>query len=281
MNNKLTVIVVATLIVGAGAGYWLGQSASSGTASSAASSEAERKPLYYRHPMNPGVTSPVPAKGSMGMDYTPVFADDADPGEVAGTVRIDSVVQQNIGVRTAKAEFASLNHTVRAVGRISYDEKRITQLHPKIEGWIEELFVDTTGEQVEEGHHPSEPVLAQTSRQPAGVRTGTEKQRDSEEQPGRRHPSRCGRTGAEFPRAPGACSTCPNIRSVNSKPVFHAAEKRCIFTHPSAGIVTQIGASEGQHVSPATELYHDRRSVPGVGVRRYLRVRTAVGRSGR
>ncbi|MCZ6854406.1 MAG: efflux RND transporter periplasmic adaptor subunit [Gammaproteobacteria bacterium] len=147
MNNRLLVTAVVMLIIGASVGYWLGQSSPTG---GVVSVESERKPLYYRHPMNPTVTSPVPAKDSMGMDYIPVFADETDRGEIAGTVRIDPVVQQNIGVRTATAELASLGHTVRAVGRISYDEKRITQLHPKIEGWIEELFVDTTGEQVEE-----------------------------------------------------------------------------------------------------------------------------------
>src|SRR5215203_2741811 len=34
----------------------------------------ERKILFYRHPMNPSVTSPVPAKDEMGMDYVPVYA---------------------------------------------------------------------------------------------------------------------------------------------------------------------------------------------------------------
>ena len=38
--------------------------------------DMERKPLFYRNPMNPTVTSPVPAKDSMGMDYIPVFPDE-------------------------------------------------------------------------------------------------------------------------------------------------------------------------------------------------------------
>ena len=32
-----------------------------------------KKILFYRHPMQPGVTSPTPAKDEMGMDYVPVY----------------------------------------------------------------------------------------------------------------------------------------------------------------------------------------------------------------
>jgi len=39
----------------------------------------DRKVLYYRNPMNPEVTSPVPAKDEMGMDYLPAYADEATP----------------------------------------------------------------------------------------------------------------------------------------------------------------------------------------------------------
>lgn len=39
----------------------------------------ERKILFYRHPMNPQVTSPTPQKDEMGMDYIPVYEDEAEP----------------------------------------------------------------------------------------------------------------------------------------------------------------------------------------------------------
>lgn len=35
--------------------------------------ESMRKILYYRHPMFPKVTSPIPAKDEMGMDYVPIY----------------------------------------------------------------------------------------------------------------------------------------------------------------------------------------------------------------
>ncbi len=99
--------------------------------------------------MNPAVTSPVPAKDAMDMDYLPVYADnDAGVTDAAGTVKIDAVTVQNMGVRTAIAKKTMLSHVVRAVGRVAYDEERIVRLHPKTEGWIETLRVDKTGQWV-------------------------------------------------------------------------------------------------------------------------------------
>ena len=43
----------------------------------AASSPGERRILYYRHPMDPSVHSDKPTKDDMGMDYIPVYAEEA------------------------------------------------------------------------------------------------------------------------------------------------------------------------------------------------------------
>ena len=66
-----------------------------------AETTGERKVLFYRNPMNPEITSPVPAQDEMGMDYIPVYAEPV--GGDAATVRIDPVVVQNLGVRTEAA----------------------------------------------------------------------------------------------------------------------------------------------------------------------------------
>jgi membrane fusion protein, copper/silver efflux system len=63
------------LILGLSLGFWIGRHKEiplklDGT------SVSERKPLYYRHQMNPQVTSPVPAKDEMGMDYVAVYAEE-------------------------------------------------------------------------------------------------------------------------------------------------------------------------------------------------------------
>ncbi len=85
----------------------------------------ERKPLFYRHPMRPDVTSPTPAKDEMGMDYVPVYAADVPaagssvPGRAGFALSTER--QQLIGVKRAPAELRDLTVDVRAVGRIAYD----------------------------------------------------------------------------------------------------------------------------------------------------------------
>ena len=120
------------------------QSVSDSTIAPAA--EAEKKVLYYRHPMNPTVTSAVPMKGEMGMDYVPVYDDDAGSG-----VRISPAVVNNLGVRTAAAEKGRLWKRIDTVGYVQYDESRVWHIHTRAEGWIEGLRIGSVGERVSEG----------------------------------------------------------------------------------------------------------------------------------
>lgn len=84
----------------------------------------ERKPLFYRNPMQPEVTSPIPMKDEMGMDYIPVYADD-DTAEVPvsgrATIKMSEQREQLIGVRTSLVENRRLNFLVRASGQVAYD----------------------------------------------------------------------------------------------------------------------------------------------------------------
>ena len=86
---KPIVLFAAAVLGGAllAAGYWWGVNQTASPASRAAEgkagAKAERKVLYYRNPMAPADTSPVPKKAPDGMDFVPVYADDA-PGAQAG-----------------------------------------------------------------------------------------------------------------------------------------------------------------------------------------------------
>lgn len=66
-------------------------------------------------------------------------------------VQISPERQQLIGVRTATVEHRTLDTTVRTVGTLAYDETRVTQIHTKIAGWVERLFVDYVGKNVKRG----------------------------------------------------------------------------------------------------------------------------------
>ncbi|MBI1874939.1 MAG: efflux RND transporter periplasmic adaptor subunit [Acidobacteria bacterium] len=64
---------------------------------------------------------------------------------------IDPRRQQLIGVRTVVAERVELATTIRTVGVVRYDETRLADVNVKVEGWIRDLFVDYTGQQVRKG----------------------------------------------------------------------------------------------------------------------------------
>jgi Cu(I)/Ag(I) efflux system membrane fusion protein len=109
----------------------------------------QRTVLYYRNPMGLPDTSPVPKKDSMGMDYIPVYADEAEDGPA--TVRIGSERVQRLGVRTEAVLRRDLVRPIRAVGTVRYDERRTFIVSTKYDGWIEDLAVNATGDEVREG----------------------------------------------------------------------------------------------------------------------------------
>jgi len=95
---------------------------------SPAAVKSERKILYYRNPMNPQATSPVPMKDSMGMDYVPVYEEGKAEVAAGPTVTISAEKQQLIGVKTEVIKKMELAKVVRAFGKIAYDpELAVTQ----------------------------------------------------------------------------------------------------------------------------------------------------------
>ena len=119
------------------------------THSEAALPPKDKKVLYYRNPMGLPDTSPVPKKDSMGMDYIPVYeGDEVGDGK---TIKISLDRIQKLGVETASVEHRSLHRTIRAVGTVQADERRLFIFNTKFEGWIEKLHVNATGEAVKRG----------------------------------------------------------------------------------------------------------------------------------
>jgi len=79
----------------------------------------DKKILSYRNPMNPEVTSPVPMKDSMGMDYVPVYEGEK-ASEEAG-IYMSPEKQQLIGVKKERVEKRNLVHEISTVGKVAYD----------------------------------------------------------------------------------------------------------------------------------------------------------------
>ncbi len=68
-----------------------------------------------------------------------------------GTVTLDPARRQLIGVKTAEAQVSDLTRTIRAVGRVTYDETRLADVTLKFDAWIGELYVDYIGAPVKQG----------------------------------------------------------------------------------------------------------------------------------
>ena len=75
----------------------------------------------------------------------------APPGAGPKAVYISAARQQLIGVRTGIVERQRVEGIVRTVGALSYDETRVAQIHTKVSGWVERLFVDYVGKPVRRG----------------------------------------------------------------------------------------------------------------------------------
>ena len=169
MNAKSSVVVVVVALVALGAGCWLGRGGPEpqpATSAAPAGTSGERRILYYRNPMGLPDTSPTPKKDPMGMDYIAVYEGE-DQGS-PGTVKVTADRIQTLGVRTEAVSRRALARTVRAVGTIEINERGQHTVAPKFEGWIEKLYVNTTGQPIARGQPLAEvysPELVSAQRE--------------------------------------------------------------------------------------------------------------------
>jgi len=260
MNKSVLITAFLMLLLGIGIGSWLDNILQNAPYplghknTPANKKEQAKQPLFYRNPMNPTVTSPIPMKDSMGMDYVAVYAeDDSGTKAPAGTVKIDGTMIQNMGVRTTTAVRTSLSHTVRAVGRVAYDEERMVHLHPKTEGWIEQLNVDKTGQWVKKDTDLLSiysPQLVASQQEYILALNNLKALENSPIEDIRRGAEELVASSRE--RLKLLDVPTHQLRELQRS---HKITKSVHIHAPESGIVMKIGAREGQFVTPATEIY--------------------------
>jgi len=181
--KSIIITAVVSILLGLGAGWLVFHP------SFKSETLNDRKILYYRDPMNPQLTSSTPKKSSDGMDFVPIYAEASGqtgqkkiayykdpmhpwytsdkPGKAPDCgmemvpvyegesdtkgIKIDPVTIQNIGVKTEVAENRKLNKTIRATGKVDYDETKVYSVTTKVMGYVEQLYVDYTGKTVHKG----------------------------------------------------------------------------------------------------------------------------------
>jgi membrane fusion protein, copper/silver efflux system len=150
MKNLVITLLIATAFAGGyGYGRWYGKPAN-------AAGAAEQKPLYYVDAMHPWYKSDKPGIApDCGMKLVPVYQGEQSQYEnrslPPGTVQITPEKQQLIGVEYGTAEYQTTRDSVRAAARVTLDETRIAKVQAKLEGWIDQVFVDFTGKLVKKG----------------------------------------------------------------------------------------------------------------------------------
>ena len=198
--------------------------------------------------------------GMAGMNVS-----DAKTGDMAGMdmggggapggqvpVTLSPARRQAIGVKTGAAELRPFQTTIRTVGTVAYDERRVRQVTLRVAGWVTRLAVNYTGQYVREG----DTLLTIYSPELASTQ--------AEYRLARRAQLRLGESPMEPIRA-GADAQVQAARerlrrfNLTDEQItaLEQAEPRAetVLTAPVSGVVTKKMALEGAYATPEMPLY--------------------------
>jgi Cu(I)/Ag(I) efflux system membrane fusion protein len=147
-NTKIIIAIIIGAAIGAGTlGLFLNPNSEGPKTNS-----EEKKPLYWVAPMDSNYRRDKPGKSPMGMDLIPVYEDESSTDDFGpGAVRVAPHVVNNLGVRTAPVEVENMHTEISTVGYVQYDEDKLIHIHPRVDGWIEKLYLKAEGDPVEKG----------------------------------------------------------------------------------------------------------------------------------
>jgi RND family efflux transporter MFP subunit len=219
-------------------------------ATAAASTDDTRKILRYRDPKEPAYVSDKPGMNpATGNDLEPVYAD-ALP---TGAIQVSADRQQLAGVRYGLAEVRAVTETIHAAGRVVPDERLMTRVQARAEGWITAVAADFVGKAVAKG----EPLV--TLYSPELVAAQSEFLLALRAKTVMRHSSMAETAGNNDSLAEAARR---RLQLLNFTPEQVAELERTgkpqdsiTLYAPATGYVMTRNAVKGQRVSAETELY--------------------------
>jgi len=240
---------------GDGATPTASQGDSGSSESSADGTGSGRKILFYRNPMDPSITSPEPRKDDMGMDYVPVYADEAAAVTAGGpVVTIDPVVQQNMNVTTETVTRRDVSRQIRTVGYLDYDQEKMVSVTTKYPGFVEKVSVNYLGQPVQKGEHLFDvyaPELVQTEQELLSAARYVEQLKDAPEDAVRRAQALldAGRTRLSY----WDITDDQVDRMLASGKIFRTLS----VVAPASGVVMmRMDGLEGMAIRPGMELMH-------------------------
>jgi RND family efflux transporter MFP subunit len=122
---------------------------------SAAMKEQTGKILFYRDPYDHNYKSDKPGLNPETGNGLEAVYENGPQSMPPGVIDVSADKQQLIGVRWGTAELTVDGRQFRSAGKVTVDERSMVKIQPRIDGWIERIFVDFVGRRVEKG----EPLL--------------------------------------------------------------------------------------------------------------------------
>jgi Cu(I)/Ag(I) efflux system membrane fusion protein len=190
---------------------------------------------------------PSPVKKPIGTEPS------SEPESGPRIVTIPPERLQTIGVKYDEVKRRPLGKTIRTVGRVAVDERKLAKVTIKFHGWIEELFVSALGDHVKKGQKlftiyspdlvatQEEYLLALQGRKQMGESEFPEVARGSKDLlEATRHRLHLWDIGAEHIRA------LERTKQVTKTLPLHS---------PITGTVISKSVLQGAHVEPGEELY--------------------------
>lgn len=191
-----------------------------------------------------------PATGSDGgHDHAAMTA-----GADQQPVRLSDEMERRIGVTYATATRSTLEREVRAVGTVTYDERRLVSLNPKIDGWVDELYVDYTGAEVRRG----DPMLRVYSPQLVAAQEELLLARRLKDRTADAPGSRAAANADELLEATRRRLSYWDVADDEIRRLEATGEPRkgLLLRAPASGVVVEKHAQEGARVTPGAPLFH-------------------------
>jgi Cu(I)/Ag(I) efflux system membrane fusion protein len=213
----------------------------------------ETAPTTWICPMHPQIQQPEPGDCPIcGMDLVPIETEEEeDEGERRLTV--SEAGRKLMEIRTSPVERKSVGVEVRLLGRVDYDEGRVSRITAWVPGRLERLHVDSTGDVVQAGDPMVDlfgPALVAAQEE---IIQSSQALRRAEE-------------GGSEAAVASASATLEAVRErlrlwglsdeqIRGIEARGSAESHITILAPSGGTVIEKNATEGMYVSTGTVIY--------------------------
>lgn len=226
--------ITVALFAAVASGYWWGRSRAEPPFSTSANPpQGERVVLYWYDPMVPDQHFDKPGKSPfMDMMLVPKYAD----GDASGGIRVDPGLRQSLGVRTVVAEPGLLEAGIRVPGTIAWNLREEHVVSARVDAVVDRLYVRAPFERVHAGEPLATLIAPEWSTAIAEARAVGQ--------------------GASASARDLRGAAAARLRALGLPTGARVlGNARVMLTAPAAGIVSEIGARQGEAAPAGTLLF--------------------------